>query len=66
VSTAVRNGVNGHLFPLDASPVDYADAVEAGLADYEAQALRAFDDHRTRLSWRIGGAAVRRILEQVT
>jgi glycosyltransferase involved in cell wall biosynthesis len=66
VSTAVRNGVNGRLLPLDASPADYADVVEAGLADYEAQALRAFDDHRTRLSWSIGGAEVRRILERIT
>jgi glycosyltransferase involved in cell wall biosynthesis len=66
VATAVHDGVNGSVLPLEAEAADYADAVEAALGDYEVRALRAFDDHRTRLAWNVGGATVRRILERLS
>jgi glycosyltransferase involved in cell wall biosynthesis len=65
VGAVVRSGVNGELFSLDATPREYADFVEGELPDYRALAMRAFADYHRRLSWKIGAAAVRRILEQV-
>jgi glycosyltransferase involved in cell wall biosynthesis len=66
VATVIRDGVNGRLLPPDAPPEAYADAVMEGLARYEENALSAFEDHRTRLAWSVGGATVRRILEAVS
>ncbi|MCB0790753.1 MAG: glycosyltransferase family 4 protein [Flavobacteriales bacterium] len=54
VADAVRDGVNGRLFPSDAVATDYADAVEALMRDPDAYRTLCADsrrEHETRLNW---------------
>ena len=62
---AVHDGANGRLFSAEATPVDYADAVEELLRDreaYRALAERSRLEHETRLNW---PATVRAMREEL-
>jgi glycosyltransferase involved in cell wall biosynthesis len=51
---AIRNGLNGHLLPLEAGPEDYAAVIEKTVgdpADYRALAQSSFHEFKTRLNW---------------
>lgn len=67
VPSVVHEGVNGHLFGLDADPAAWADRVEALWNDrdaYEALCLAAWKDYGERLNWRATGRhAVRYLTE---
>ncbi|MDQ3102069.1 MAG: glycosyltransferase family 4 protein [Bacteroidota bacterium] len=54
VSTVIISGSNGMLFPLDASPAEIADHIEATWSDrstYERFATMARNDFDERLNW---------------
>ncbi|MBI5799936.1 MAG: glycosyltransferase family 4 protein [Verrucomicrobia bacterium] len=59
IPTAVRDGGNGKLFPLDAPPADYAAFIRQSFANYPgyaALARSAFREYETRLNWSVSGA----------
>ena len=65
VAEAVHDGANGRLFSAEATPVEYADAVEELLGDreaYRALAERSRLEHETRLNW---PATVRAMREEL-
>jgi len=64
---SVREGVTGHLFDLNAPAEHYADTIADLFQDHQAYqrlALGALHDHRQRTTWKVAGAAARRVLEQ--
>ena len=65
VPTAVRDGVNGQLFALDATGEEYADWIAGCWADtarYRALAAGAFDEYQRRLCWPRAAETVVRLL----
>lgn len=68
VPTAVRDGLNGKLFPPDAPVSDYCSYVAALLSDrprYERLALTAFDEYEKRLNWAVNAKQVAGLMERV-
>ena len=62
VGDAVHDGANGRLFPPDATPEEYAAAVEQLLSDtdrYRELAERSRLEHETRLNWPATARAMR-------
>ena len=62
ISTVVNNNINGMTFSLQASPDVYANYIVNLMSDdaaYEALALSAFHEYKTRLNW---GVATRRVV----
>lgn len=58
VRTAVRDHVNGKLFPPDATVQDYSEYILELMSDYdryETLALSAFREYETRLNWCAAG-----------
>jgi glycosyltransferase involved in cell wall biosynthesis len=56
IPSAVRDGVTGTLFDLNAPADEYADYIWDLLDDrkgYEARAVRAFDEYELELSWAV-------------
>ena len=64
VSTQIKDGVSGRLFPLEAGPEEYAEFIASALSRYEEAARRTFVDYRERLDWSVTGRRVRAILEE--
>lgn len=65
VTTIVRDGENGQLFPPNAPPTAYADCIQSWLqdrADYERRCRSAYQAFVTRLSWRRFGERVRELV----
>ena len=53
---AIRNGINGHLLPLEAGPEDYATVIETAVGDpnhYRTFAQRSFHEFKNRLNWEV-------------
>lgn len=68
IPTAVRDGMNGQLFDLEAPSSAYATFVLDLFADYgryEALALSAFDEFERRLNWQVSGRIVKRLLSEL-
>jgi glycosyltransferase involved in cell wall biosynthesis len=67
VPSVVHEGVNGHLFELEASPKEWADRIEALWNDqqaYETLALSAWRDYTQRLNWKAVGSHALRYLDE--
>lgn len=67
IPTIIRQDVNGHLFPVEATPSDYADYVERIWHDRQAWrrlCLRAFREYAERLNWRVAGKSFRQVVEE--
>jgi glycosyltransferase involved in cell wall biosynthesis len=63
VSTYVHHGVNGRLFPLEATANDYANEILRIFGDerqYEQMCLASFNEFKTRLNW---GTAVKSLTD---
>jgi glycosyltransferase involved in cell wall biosynthesis len=59
VSTAITEGVNGHLFTVDSPAEDMAERIEATFAmpgHYTELAVSSFAQYKARLNWRVNGA----------
>lgn len=68
VPTAVRDGVNGKLFPLAATAEDYATYILDLLGDttrYRRLAAAAFAEYELRFAWPVIGAELKRLLTSV-
>jgi glycosyltransferase involved in cell wall biosynthesis len=66
--SVIRNGVNGQLFPLEATGEDYADWILNQLANpdrYRELAIRAAEHAATHLSWKVAGQRIASILHDV-
>jgi glycosyltransferase involved in cell wall biosynthesis len=64
-STLVKNGVNGHLFPLEAEPADYAGYALQLLGDsrkYSAMCWNSFERFQAELNWDV---AVSRLMTEI-
>jgi glycosyltransferase involved in cell wall biosynthesis len=64
-STLVKNGVNGHLFPLEAEPADYAEYALQLLGDsrlYSAMCWSSFERFQAELNWDV---AVSRLMTEI-
>jgi glycosyltransferase involved in cell wall biosynthesis len=67
IPTVVYNGLNGHRFPLDASPDDYADVIENLWQErgaYKALCQSSFQAYTTRLNWETSGRKVAALLRE--
>jgi glycosyltransferase involved in cell wall biosynthesis len=63
VPTAVMDGRNGKLFPLEAGADAYCSFIEdlfCNYAQYRELARSSFDEYATRLNWRSAAASVKR------
>jgi glycosyltransferase involved in cell wall biosynthesis len=68
IPSAVREGVSGFLFDVDAPAEDYAQRIWELAGDrsrYEQLALGAFDEYRRNLNWEVQAERIRARLEQV-
>jgi glycosyltransferase involved in cell wall biosynthesis len=70
ISTIIRNGVNGRIFPPggETEAQDYAAFIEAIMNDREAYrsfALSAYDEYRLRLGWDVVGPRIRQLFLDV-
>jgi glycosyltransferase involved in cell wall biosynthesis len=68
IPSAVREGVTGALFDVDAASEGYADYAWRLMEDrngYEEMALRAFDEYQRNLNWEVQAKRVRARLEQL-
>jgi glycosyltransferase involved in cell wall biosynthesis len=68
IPSAVREGLTGTLFDVDAPSEDYADSIWRLMADrsrYENEALAAFDEYQRNLNWEVQAQRVRARLEKV-
>jgi glycosyltransferase involved in cell wall biosynthesis len=67
IPTAIRDGVNGQTFPLDADAGRYCDFIAASMAspaEYANLCATTFREYATRLNWEVAGQRVREILEE--
>jgi glycosyltransferase involved in cell wall biosynthesis len=68
IPSAVRDGVSGLLFDVDAPAEDYAERIWELAGDrsrYEALALGAFDEYRRNLNWEVQAERIHARLEKV-
>ena len=68
IPSAVREGVSGVLFDVDAPAEDYAELIWALAADrsrYDELALGAFDEYRRNLNWEVQAERIHARLEKV-
>lgn len=68
IPSAVREGVTGALFDVDASSEEYADYVWRMMEDrarYEEMAVAAFDEYQRNLSWEVQAKRVGRRLAEL-
>jgi glycosyltransferase involved in cell wall biosynthesis len=67
IPTAIRNGINGCTFPLDASDDEYAEYVLDVMASrerYRQLALTSFKEYSERLSWSSIGKRVTQLIHE--
>ncbi len=65
IPTAIRDGVNGRMFPLEADVSEYCTFISELMNNrsrYEELALSAFCEYETRLNWRTAGETVSGLL----
>ncbi len=68
VQSAVRTGLNGITFDLDAPVQEYADYIANLWHDreaYEKLALSSFNEYETRLNWDVAGRTIVEYINQV-
>jgi glycosyltransferase involved in cell wall biosynthesis len=61
-STLVKNGVNGHLFPLEAEPAEYALQLLGNSGLYSAMCWSSFKRFQAELNWDV---AVSRLMTEI-
>jgi glycosyltransferase involved in cell wall biosynthesis len=68
ITSAVRNGLNGHAFAPNAPISEYCSYISDLMqnpARYRDLALSSFNEFQTRLNWRVAGQAVKKMMEEV-
>jgi glycosyltransferase involved in cell wall biosynthesis len=68
IPTLIRNGKNGHIFPLDEGPAAYCDYIEVLFSspdEYRELALSSFQEYSERLNWTSAGRKVRDLIAEI-
>lgn len=68
IPTAVKNGLNGHLFQPDAGFTEYADYLAdlfTQKVNYNDLALSSFNEYQTRLNWGVAGKTIMKHLREL-
>lgn len=68
VPTAVRDNINGKLFPLSATEVDYSNYILNLFNDYnqyEQLALSSFNEYQNRLNWNVSGKKITELMQRL-
>jgi glycosyltransferase involved in cell wall biosynthesis len=69
VPSIIREGLNGHTFPLSAGPEEYAIQIERLMRryyDYRVLARNSFLEYQRRLNWPTAAQRMRALLEKIT
>jgi len=69
IPSLVKNGVNGHMFGLNASANAYADFIEPVMEDEEAYhklAHSSYQEYKNRLNWKVAGEKMMELLKEIT
>jgi glycosyltransferase involved in cell wall biosynthesis len=67
IPAAIRNDMNGWIFPVDADISEYCSYISNLMLNpklYADLALRTFNEYETRLNWRVAGKAVKTLLAE--
>jgi glycosyltransferase involved in cell wall biosynthesis len=67
IPTIIRDGKNGHMFPLEADAAAYCDTIErlwSSRQDYEQLALSSFQEYSKRLNWASAGQKVSNLIRE--
>jgi glycosyltransferase involved in cell wall biosynthesis len=64
ISTAVKDGINGKLFPAGASPETYGEYIVSSKSEYERLALSSFREFTERLNWSTAARDVRNLIHE--
>ena len=68
ISTAINDGVNGKLFPLNIDISEYCNYILAlfdEYSKYKSLALSSFDEYQRRLNWTVAAKAFKSLLMQL-
>jgi glycosyltransferase involved in cell wall biosynthesis len=68
ITTIIHDGVNGQLFPPGDDGSSFVQFVLSVFGDhtrYQALAHSSYEEYQTRLNWRVSGARVRELLENL-
>jgi glycosyltransferase involved in cell wall biosynthesis len=68
ITTAIRDGLNGRTFPLDAPVTEhcaYISNLMARYTEYRNLALSSFNEYQSRLNWSVAGTTVRQLLREI-
>jgi glycosyltransferase involved in cell wall biosynthesis len=67
ISSAIRNGLNGRVFSIDADVSEYCSYISDLMLNptrYRDLALSAFGEYQSRLNWQVAGKKVKKLLEE--
>lgn len=68
IPSAVREGINGRLFPLETPAAVYARAIADLLSrrdEYRRLAIQSFNEYQTRLNWTTAGRTIVNLLKDL-
>jgi glycosyltransferase involved in cell wall biosynthesis len=68
IPTLIKDGVNGKLFSLDATPDDYAEYILSLFKDYnqyKTLARNSYQEYKNRLNWEVSSKKMFELLKQV-
>jgi glycosyltransferase involved in cell wall biosynthesis len=68
IPTAIHNGKNGWLLPLEGTPEQYCEYIQSLMSskdDYRELALSSYREFSERLNWRTAGMKVRNLLQEI-
>jgi glycosyltransferase involved in cell wall biosynthesis len=68
IPTAIKDGLNGKTFPLNANAGDYCDYVLnlfSNFSNYKELALSSFNQYQSRLNWSVAGKTVKTLMMQL-
>lgn len=69
IPSLIKNGVNGHMFGLNAPANAYADYIESVMEDEEAYhklAQSSYQEYKNKLNWKVAGEKMMELLKEIT
>jgi glycosyltransferase involved in cell wall biosynthesis len=68
VPTAVKDNINGKLFPLSATETEYSDYILRlfnNYSEYEELAISSFNEYQSRLNWSVSGKKIVELIKSI-